>query len=105
MERAATGVRSSSDMTVPLAIALTLAAAPIRLAAPAWQSVDVDANKTRFFSDYFAQQLQQARPEIRVTTETEIGQLIGLERQKALLGCNEASSNCMAELAGALGVD
>jgi hypothetical protein len=29
--------------------------------------------------------------------------LLGLERQKQMLGCAEDSSNCLAELAGALG--
>jgi hypothetical protein len=31
--------------------------------------------------------------------------ILGLERQKQLLGCTDASSSCMAELASALGVD
>ena len=31
--------------------------------------------------------------------------LLGVERQKQLLGCSDAASSCMAELAGALGAD
>jgi len=43
---------------------------------------------------------------VRVTTPRDIGQLLGLERQKQLLGCaDEDSSSCNAELAGALGVE
>lgn len=41
---------------------------------------------------------------IRVLAAKDIAQLIGLERQRQLLGCAE-QSQCMAELAGALGVD
>lgn len=40
----------------------------------------------------------------RVISSKEIATLIGLERQRALLGCSEDSS-CMAEIANALGSD
>jgi TolB-like protein len=36
-------------------------------------------------------------------SETEIGSMLGFERQKTLLGCTEAS--CLAEIGGALGCD
>lgn len=36
-------------------------------------------------------------------SESEIGSMIGFERQKALLGCTETS--CLAEIGGALGCD
>jgi TolB-like protein len=39
----------------------------------------------------------------RVVTSSEIQALLGLEQQKQLLSCD--TSSCMAELAGALGVD
>ena len=39
-----------------------------------------------------------------VISSFEIGQLLGLEQQKALLGCTHSES-CLAEIAGALGVD
>ncbi len=39
----------------------------------------------------------------RVVTSSEIQTLLGLEQQKQLLNCD--TSSCMAELAGALGVD
>ena len=42
-------------------------------------------------------------PGVQLITEQEITSLLGLERQKGLLGC--ADESCMAELGGALGVD
>ncbi len=38
-----------------------------------------------------------------VTSSKDVATLLGMERQKALLGCTDASSACMAELTGALG--
>jgi len=37
----------------------------------------------------------------QVTSQKDMQTLLGLERQKQLLGCSEAQSACMAELAGA----
>jgi hypothetical protein len=52
----------------------------------------------------FSSQLTRGR-EVEVTTQRDIGQLLGLERQRVLLGCSEDATDCAAELAGALGVD
>ncbi len=43
------------------------------------------------------------RPALAVTSQDDIKALLGFERQKALLGCTDAS--CLAEIGGALGVD
>jgi hypothetical protein len=43
------------------------------------------------------------RPALTVTSQDDIKALLGYERQKALLGCTDAS--CLAEIGGALGVD
>ncbi len=43
------------------------------------------------------------RPALSVTTQDDIKALLGFERQKALMGCNDAV--CLAEIGGALGVD
>ncbi len=67
--------------------------------------VKIDATEATFFNDYLAQQLR-APGELEVVTQSELGTILGLERQKQLLGCADASaSNCLAELSGALGVD
>lgn len=92
--------------TAALAVALSLLTAePLRLAAPGFKGVDVSEATATFFSDHFAQQLTLRG--LQVTTASQIGALLGFERQRQLLGCKEAgdSSSCMAELAAALGVD
>lgn len=40
-----------------------------------------------------------------VVSSKEMTTLLGLERQKQLLGCSEDKSSCLTELAGALGAD
>jgi len=90
-----------------LVVALVSAApqpAPIRLASPGLSYINLEARVGDFFADSFAQQLA-LQGGILVTTKSEIQSLLGLERQKQLLGCSEQASSCMAELAGALGVD
>ncbi len=91
-------------MTPALALALAcLAAAPSppRLTAPGFSGVNVDAKTLTFLSDHLAQQLTQAG--LRVVTASELAAVLGLERQKQLLGCG--SDSCLAELSGALGAD
>lgn len=87
------------------ALALTLSAAPgLKLAAPGFECVHLEPEVCALYTDTFAQLLAE-RGTVRVTTQREIATLLGLERQKQLLGCTDASVNCVAELAGALGVD
>ncbi len=75
---------------------------PLKLAAPAFEAVQVEAALASVYTDYFVQQLREASG-IEITTQSEIAALIGFERQRQLLGC--AASSCVAEMAGALGVD
>jgi TolB-like protein len=90
-------------ITAALTCALVAAApAQVTLAAPNLTYINLDANTGGLYLDYFARKLAGEGP-IRLTTRQEIAEVLGLERQKQLLGCEEA--NCTAELAGALGVD
>lgn len=41
----------------------------------------------------------------KVTTAAQLSAVLGMERQRQLLGCGEGSSSCAAELASALGAD
>ncbi len=84
-------------------LALASSSPQVSLAAPGLQNANADPKVVGFFNEYFAQQL--VLQGLRVTTANEIQSLIGFERQKQLLGCTDASSSCLAELAGALGVD
>ncbi|MDQ3264881.1 MAG: hypothetical protein M3Y59_14630 [Myxococcota bacterium] len=86
------------------ATASAAAAAPryLKLASPGFTGIAVPENVASFFADHFSQQLTTHG--IQVITATEISALIGLERQKQLMGC-ESETNCLTELGNALGVD
>jgi hypothetical protein len=92
-------------LLLPVLVALSAGAAPqVKLAAPGLTYVGVEASKAELISQHFAQQLLLNG--IQVTTQAEISTLIGVERQKELLGCGDSeTAQCLAELAGALGVD
>jgi hypothetical protein len=90
-------------LTLAVAAAAPAAAPPLKLAAPALTLFSVEPQLGAFLSEHLAQQIKLAGAE--VVTEREIASLLGMERQKQLLGCSEQASNCMAELANALGAD
>ncbi|MBL8916864.1 MAG: hypothetical protein JNM17_39540 [Archangium sp.] len=75
----------------------------LKVAAPSFTLVGLNPELGNVFQDRFVSGL--GGPPLRITTQRDIEQLLGLERQKQLLGCGENSSACLAELAGALGVD
>lgn len=83
-----------------MTLALLLSQAP-KLAAPAWTAVEVSPEKAQFFALRLSSALGDRG--LSVITSADIGTLLGVERQKQLLGCGEDSSNCMVELASALG--
>ena len=84
------------------ALAVLLFAAPPSLAAPSFTAVGVQADKVSFLQEHLAQEL--SRHGLRVLTEREVASVLGLERQRQLLNCEEEKS-CALELAGALGVE
>jgi hypothetical protein len=86
-----------------LAVVFTaaLSAAPVRLAAPGFQTVSLRNELSLFLANDFANRMREQG--IEVETEKDIALMIGIERQKELAGCSEG--NCLAELADALGVD
>ncbi|MBK7862851.1 MAG: hypothetical protein IPJ65_30435 [Archangiaceae bacterium] len=76
---------------------------PVRLGTPGLSYVDVLESKGGLFLDRLAKQLELHG--VKVTGKQEIAAVLGLERQKQLMGCDEDQASCLAELAGALGVD
>lgn len=92
-------------MSLLLALLLTASPPPtaLKLAAPGLTATGVDPAQARFFNDYLVEQLRERG--LKVVAESEVAGVLGLERQRQLLGCTETSSDCMAEMAGALGVD
>lgn len=80
-------------------------AAPKRVtvAAPGLQSIRMEKDETEYFSEQLAQRLRLRG--LTVSGAADVAALLGLERQRQLLGCGEESSSCAVELANALGAD
>ena len=88
-------------MLISLLAMTANAAAPLTLAAPGLAGVGLSPERAVFFNESLATQL--TRLGVRVTTARDMQQLLGMERQRALLGCDATS--CMSELAAAMGTD
>lgn len=80
-----------------------LAASPASLASLGFQTVNVPQNVGDFALQHLSERLGQLG--VQVITPAEIQALLGLERQKQLLGCSEQATSCTAELADALGAE
>lgn len=80
-----------------------LAAAPVKIATTGFVVTGVEPQVAEAWVERFATVMGEDG-RLKVTTQRDVVQLLGLERQKQLLGCSDESS-CLAELAGALGVD
>jgi hypothetical protein len=86
-----------------LTLCLVTAATPpveVKLASPGLTINGLDPALAGPLTDH----LGRAFPGVRVISPRDMAALIGLERQKELLGCTDASASCMAELGNALGV-
>ncbi len=84
------------------ALLLSLLTAAPKVAAARFAVVDLSEARADFYTEHFADRL--ADQGLEVVTPREITTLLGLERQKAMLGCEETSA-CLTEIAHALGVD
>lgn len=85
-----------------LLVATFLAQSQPSLAVPPLSSSGVDPLVVRAWEERLVDRLSS--PRWRITSARDLQTLLGLERQKQLLGC-ESNTSCLAELAGALGVD
>ncbi len=65
------------------------------------QAVKVEPEVVGFCTQTLAARLAQSG--LKVITPSDITVALGVERQRQLLGCGETSTNCTAELVGALG--
>jgi hypothetical protein len=84
---------------------LMLTAAPVKIAVSGFTvSGGIDPASADAWAERFAEVMRRSG-RVEVTTRDDIGQLLGLERQRQLLGCNSEGSSCIAELANALGAD
>lgn len=85
---------------MPFFVVVVLAASP-NLAAPGFRCSGVEAALCDAYLEHFVATLTDRG--IRVTTKGDMAQVLGVERQRQLIGCSTENS-CLAELAGALGV-
>ncbi|MDP1922645.1 MAG: hypothetical protein Q8L14_40765 [Myxococcales bacterium] len=88
-------------MTSAWLVMAIAATGPVKVAAPGLAGVSVTPELQAFVNDHLAQEL--VLEGLDVIPSSQIASVLGLERQKQLLGC--ADSQCVVELANALGVD
>lgn len=88
-----------------LASLASLAATPgdVKVASTSFKAVAVTAELAEFCGETFATALGQ-EPGFEVATPRALSAILGLEREKELLGCSDGAASCLAELTGALGV-
>ncbi|MBS1153840.1 MAG: hypothetical protein H6Q89_5538, partial [Myxococcaceae bacterium] len=94
-------------MLVTLGAVLLLAsppAAPVKVAVPSFTVIGMDQRLGEAWAERFVTLLGKGG-DLKLITAKDIEQVLGLERQKQLLGCSDGQASCIAELAGALGVD
>lgn len=83
-----------------------LCAAQLKLATVGFSHVGLSDPQAAFYAEHFSVQLRLAdEKNVVVTTPKDMAAVLGIEKQKQLLGCADESASCMAELAGALGAD
>lgn len=79
-------------------------AAPLSVAAPDLVGIGIRKELAQALTEHYAIALAK-REGITVVTSKQIAALLGIERQKQLLGCEEDAVSCAGELAAALGSD
>lgn len=94
--------RAMLAVTLLLAPAV-LAAQPVQLVMTPLHGIDVAPERTEYFVEVLANAM--TRDTLRVVTPRELATLLGIERQKALLGCGADGASCLAELEGAVGAE
>lgn len=87
-------------MSMVLVLGL-LSAAPVRVAAPGMNAVNLSVEEVALHAEVLSQQLHARH--LEVVSARDVQAMLGLERQQQLMGCPETS--CVAEFAGALGVE
>lgn len=87
-------------LTCLLVVALHAAPGPVPLASLGFRGPAARAELLESLGGTLALRMTETGL-VRVTTPADVAAVLGLERQRQLLGCGESS--CVAELAGALG--
>lgn len=93
-------------MLLPL-VAFLLAAEPapakaqVHLALPGLNAVNLSPGEGELYAELVSQKFEAH--DVRVMTSRDLASMLGVERQRQLLGCSENS--CVVEMTAALGVD
>lgn len=74
-----------------------------RAAVPPLSVLGLEAKYGEFLTEHLAGAIREGGA--TTVTAREMAAVLGLERQRQLLGCTDAGSTCMAELAAAMGSD
>lgn len=90
-------------LVATLMLALAQAPAPLTLMEGGWVGADVDQKQVTLWNEVLFAEL--TRLGVQVRTQADVAQVLGLERQKQLLGCGDDAGSCVAELAQALDAD
>jgi TolB-like protein len=97
------GARVTQRLGITMALLLTTTAgAADRLKLVVLPVSAPDAVLSNTTSEQLATELARSDA-VEVVTSADLAALIGMERQRQLLGCTEESTSCMAELTAALG--
>lgn len=90
-----------SSLVLSVLGAAALAATDVSVAIPDLAcGSEIPASKCTFFAEYLGDRLA-SEGGLTITTPSQIIAVLGVERQRQLMGCSDNS--CVAELAGALG--
>ncbi len=89
-------------LTPTLLVAALLAADKPKLAVLDFQAQGVPAETAQALTTAATQELSR-RGFFEIVTSEDIRTLLGVERQRQLMGCSDAATSCTAELAGAMG--
>lgn len=87
-----------------LVLALVVSAAPVKVTAQGFATGAADAERASVWSERFVEVLRRGG-RLDVTSAADIQHLLGVERQRALLGCDGAATSCLAEIANAFGAE
>lgn len=90
-------------MAWTLIIPVVVAAQPMTIATPGLRVSGLDQALASFHTEHLATQL--ATRQMKLITPRDIEAVLGLERQRQLLGCGDLATSCLAELGAALGAD
>src|SRR4051812_5682141 len=86
-----------------LLFAVSASAAPVKVAVLQIRPLESNlASTADVLTEALVTELGRDK-RLDIISASDVSAMVGLERQKQLLGCSESSTSCLAELSGALG--